>query len=479
MPLPPVMTCLHALPRARLHGRFGSGPLAGVLAAAALALAACAPGAGPAMTRAESPATEIPAPGTGLAPHAAADAAQGGTLTSNRQLAADFMELTFFLETGRPLPRLTRFEGPVGIVLTGAVPPGAPAELSRLIARLRAEAGLDIAVTASAENRITVDFLPKARMQALVPNAACFVVPGVTGWADYTRHRGSPRTDWTALKVRRAASVFIPADAPPQEIRDCLHEEIGQALGPLNDLFRLPGSVFNDDNFTGVLGAFDMTILRITHAPELASGMDADAVAARLPAILARINPRGGKVGAVRAAAGPGTPPEFSLAIAQAMGNSPRAATGARLAAARRAVALAQAQGWADGRAGFAHFAHGRLLAERDPAAAVAAFVTAGRIYAALPGGQAALAHVDLQLAALALRGGDAGAALVLADRALPGATAAQNAALMASLHLIRAAAHDRLGAPEAARQARLDSASLARYGFGAGTGPRGPARPG
>ena len=195
MPLPPVMTCLHALPRARLHGRFGSGPLAGVLAAAALALAACAPGAGPAMTRAESPATEIPAPGTGLAPHAAADAAQGGTLTSNRQLAADFMELTFFLETGRPLPRLTRFEGPVGIVLTGAVPPGAPAELSRLIARLRAEAGLDIAVTDSAANRITVDFLPKARMQALVPNAACFVVPGVTGWADYTRHRGSPRTD--------------------------------------------------------------------------------------------------------------------------------------------------------------------------------------------------------------------------------------------------------------------------------------------
>jgi len=33
----------------------------------------------------------------------------------------------------------------------------------------------------------------------------------------------------------------------PQEVRDCLHEELAQALGPLNDLYRLPDSVFNDD----------------------------------------------------------------------------------------------------------------------------------------------------------------------------------------------------------------------------------------
>ena len=28
--------------------------------------------------------------------------------------------------------------------------------------------------------------------------------------------------------------VFVPADASPQELRDCLHEELAQALGPLN-----------------------------------------------------------------------------------------------------------------------------------------------------------------------------------------------------------------------------------------------------
>ena len=52
-------------------------------------------------------------------------------------------------------------------------------------------------------------------------------------------------------------------------MRDCLHEELAQALGPLNDLYRLPNTVFNDDNFHSVLTGFDMTILRATYAPGL------------------------------------------------------------------------------------------------------------------------------------------------------------------------------------------------------------------
>lgn len=42
--------------------------------------------------------------------------------------------------------------------------------------------------------------------------------------------------------------MFIPNDTSAQEIRDCLNEELAQALGPLNDLYRLSDSVFNDDN---------------------------------------------------------------------------------------------------------------------------------------------------------------------------------------------------------------------------------------
>ena len=88
-------------------------------------------------------------------------------------------------------------------------------------------------------------------------------------------------------------SLFIPSDASPQEIRDCLHEEFAQGLGPLNDLYRLPNSVFNDDNIHTILTDFDMMVLRATYAPELRSGMTRAEVAARLPAILRRINPAG------------------------------------------------------------------------------------------------------------------------------------------------------------------------------------------
>jgi hypothetical protein len=64
-------------------------------------------------------------------------------------------------------------------------------------------------------------------------------------------------------------AVFIPSDVSPQEVRDCLHEEVAQALGPLNDLYRLPDSVFNDDNFHAVLTGFDMLILRTYYDAEL------------------------------------------------------------------------------------------------------------------------------------------------------------------------------------------------------------------
>ena len=72
-------------------------------------------------------------------------------------------------------------------------------------------------------------------------------------------------------------------------MRDCLHEEFAQALGPLNDLYRLPNSVFNDDNVHTVLTSFDMLILKITYAPSLKSGMSRTQVQARLPAILKKL----------------------------------------------------------------------------------------------------------------------------------------------------------------------------------------------
>ncbi len=433
--------------------------LSGLVFAGALSACTVSPPPEAPTTRASSAAIALPLADPTLG---ARDPVPRAGLPSNAALTRDFLELSFALESGRALPRFTRFEGPISITLSGPVPATAPRELERLVARLRSEAGLDISTGAGAANRITVEFVPKRQMQAEVPNAACFVVPNVTGWADYRAARRTPRADWAALATRTAATVFVPSDSAPQEVRDCLHEEISQALGPLNDLYRLPDTVWNDDNFHTVLTRYDMTILRASYAPELRSGMSQPEVAAALPKVFARINPAGGAVAHLREDP---TPRPYIAAIERALGAKARGAR--RTAAAQEAVQIAAGQGWTDTRAGFAWFALGRLSMKDDPQTALRAFLNAGAIYRATPGAGIQAAHVDMQLAAFALSAGRAQDAIALVNRSLSAALEEENAALMATLYLIRAEAYETLGHTAEAAQARLDSAQWARYGFG------------
>ncbi|RMD47243.1 MAG: DUF2927 domain-containing protein, partial [Alphaproteobacteria bacterium] len=195
-----------------------------------------------------------------------------GVAVSNRDLARDILDLTFRLESGREVPRLARFEGPISVWLDPSGPPTAGRDLDNLLARLRAEAGIDIARADSPEGAsIRVSFVPAGELRRSVPQAACFVVPRVGSWSEFRRARGSGRLDWTTLERRERAAVFIPRGLAPQEVRDCLHEEIAQSLGPVNDLFRLGRSVFNDDNIQSVLTPYDMVVLRALYDRDLAS----------------------------------------------------------------------------------------------------------------------------------------------------------------------------------------------------------------
>jgi hypothetical protein len=384
---------------------------------------------------------------------------------SNAQIAADFLELSFQMESGRRIERLSRFEGPI----TVAVVPGAPAslapDLDRLVARLRQEARIDIRrVAHDAEGaNITIETLPRDRMQRLVPEAACFVVPRVSSWAEFRRVRTSRQMDWTTLDTRERVAVFLPNDVSPQEVRDCLHEEVAQALGPLNDLYRLHDSVFNDDNFHAVLTGFDMLILRAYYDDALRSGMTQAEVAAVLPRVLARLNPRGQSIG------GPlettETPRAWIEAVETALGPGTR--NGQRIAAADRAVSIARQAGLSDARLAFSYFALGRLSLAQDAERSLASFLAAANIYDRIAPGGIQAAHIDMQLAAFALSAGRADEALRLSGQAMPAATRAQNASLLSTLLMIRAEALDATGRPSEARQVRLDSLAWGRYGFG------------
>ncbi len=383
---------------------------------------------------------------------------------SNAQIAADFLELSFQMESGRRIERLSRFEGPVTIT----VAPGAPASLSpdldRLIDRLRTEARIDIRrVPYGTAANITVETLPRERMQRFVPEAACFVVPRVSSWTEFRRARNSRDMDWTTLESRERVAVFLPNDVAPQEVRDCLHEEVAQAMGPLNDLYRLDDSVFNDDNFHAVLTGFDMLILRAYHDDAIRSGMTQAEVAAVLPGVLARLNPRGERAG------GPvdqsPTPRAWIEAIETALGPGTRGPE--RVIAADRAVTIARQAGLSDARLAFSYFALGRLSLATDVEGSVNAFLAAANIYDRIAPGGIHAAHIDMQLAAFALSSGRADEALRLSGQALPAATRAQNASLLSTLLMIRAEALDGMGRSSEARQVRLDSLAWGRYGFG------------
>lgn len=381
---------------------------------------------------------------------------------SNGNIAADFLSLHFQLESGRELPVFTRFETPITVRVTGSPPPSLQPDLTRLLGRMRNEAGIDIRqITAGAAN-ITIEAVSREEIGRALPQAACFVVPNVSSLSEFRRDRRKDKTNWGNLRSRERLGVFVPYDSSPQELRDCLHEELAQAIGPLNDLYRLPDSVFNDDNIHTVLTGFDMLVLKASYAPELRSGMTRAEVAAVLPDILGRLNPRG-----VTYAPQPviATPREWIEAVQTALG--PGTAYQTRLESANRSAHLAQAWGWTDHRRAFGHYMMGRMLQSGDPQLAQRHFLTAMQYLQSTPGTELHRAYVTTQTAAHAITLGDAASALAQIRPMLPVAQRSENAALLSTLMMLEAEALEILGDAEKARAVRLDSVGWARYGFG------------
>lgn len=381
---------------------------------------------------------------------------------SNAQIAQDILELGFRLESGREIARFSRFEGAVTLSLHGQVPPLGIVETDRLITRLQREAGLDIR-RVEGQGKIAVEFVPRADLRRAVPNAACFVLPNITSWDEFRANPRAPALDWTRVVRRDRALVIVPADSTVQDMRDCLHEEIAQSLGPLNDLFRIGETVWNDDNFQTVLTGFDMLVLRVWNDPALQPGMTREQVADRLPALLARHNPSG--AASTPPALDPvPTPMAWTRAIEAALGATSRRAS---FREAQRALAIALEQRWQDERLAFSLFLSARFAPPEDGAQALEAMILAARIYGVRPGTDVHRAHVHLHLSAQALASGQHDLVLRLTDTAMTAARQTENGALLASLMLLRAQSLERLGQRTTADTLRRDSVPFALYGFG------------
>lgn len=423
----------------------------------AIALLLCLSACGEVSTRA---VTALPEDLPRFAPNIQAR----GVARSNQDIAQDFLDLTFALEGGDILPRLLKYDGPIRVALRSPGLSTYQPELDHLLNRLRREAGLDISQTfdTSAAN-IHIQAIPRETIRRAFPGAACFIVPGVTSWSEFRRPTGGPaQILWSAQEKLTRVAIFIPADSTPQDTRDCLHEEMAQALGPANDLYRIADTVFNDDNFHSILTPFDMLVLRTLYDDSLRVGMSRPEVAERLLGILNRINPAG------RVAPTPRAPETrvWKTAIEGALDR--RRGRTSRLNAANRAISLANAMSPPDHRLGLALLTRGRIEARTSPRTAASAFDAAYRQFTRQFGSDdIRAAHVALHLALFALRDGRLEDAVSLARTHIPAARRAENAVVLSGLLAIEAEAFLAAGDLAAARRTRVESLTWARYAFG------------
>ena len=387
-----------------------------------------------------------------------------GVTRSNVTLAEDFIDLTFALESGQPLTRLLRYEGPVRIAMPSPQLAPYQRDLKNLLNRLQREAGVNITqVSDPTTAHIRIEAVTTRDIQRVYPGAACFIVPGETNWDDFRRKSRRQRQRWSEQQTLGTTAIFIPSDSTPQDIRDCLHEEVGQALGPANDVYRLSDSVFNDDNFHSILSSFDMLMLRALYHPDLRSGMSKRAVAGRIVKILNEINPNGRGTGSLARA--PSSKP-WKEAIETAMTRTNSRST--RRRAANRAVSIAQAMKPQDHRLGVALLTRGRLSLQSDPTSGARDFTQSYELFRRrLGANDIRTAQAGLHLSVLALATKDFDVVLKLVERSIDPALMGQNAVLASGLYAVRSEAFIGLGKTEEATEARLESLKWARFAFG------------
>ncbi len=222
----------------------------------------------------------------------------GAVLRSNANIADDFVELVFRNEQGRSRPYLSRWEDPVRVRLESPQLAAYSPFLDSFLKRMRKSAGVDIARTKSSNANIHVRMVEPNEMRRTLASAFCVVVPADAEWSEFANSNDSGRFRWSNKSELTEATVFIPADAVPFEVRLCLMEEITQALGPGNDLYRLADSIFNDDNAHSAPTSFDMLILRTLYDHRMKPGINEDDAHEVALNILDEVNPAGRTIAA-------------------------------------------------------------------------------------------------------------------------------------------------------------------------------------
>ena len=216
----------------------------------------------------------------------------GTTAFDNNDLTKLFVQLTTRLESGRDLNGLQRFEGPVNVGITGDGANIYRPFLREFLADIRANTGIDISAGPPPHNLLIrmvpgEEMLPGSQVQ-------CFILSSQPTWDEFETD-----PEWYNEEVvfhegpLTSVGIFIPDTLEPYKVRECISEEVTQALGTSNDLYGLATTIFNDDDAHTWPTKLDYLMLKVLYDPRLKSGLGKLETFGIAGKILDEVNPAG------------------------------------------------------------------------------------------------------------------------------------------------------------------------------------------
>lgn len=208
---------------------------------------------------------------------------------SNASFAQDFAKIMFETEWGGKQSKLLKWDGRVEVAIATTELNAFRAEIAEYLAVLDANTpDLSISLVTGADGDIILRSAPAEEMVEYTPATQCFITPVDMDWMAYIEASVKGEINWETVERLEKATIFIPAFAAPFSIRECIAEEIIQALGPANDLYGLEDSVFNDDEAHIWPTAFDLKILSVLYSDSLIAGMSRETAVEAAKIALAR-----------------------------------------------------------------------------------------------------------------------------------------------------------------------------------------------
>lgn len=212
---------------------------------------------------------------------------------STRNLVDNFLAIAFYdefgerdgqLVAGGAENRLHRWQGPVrvGVTFGATVPPDQRAAdraaIAGYVRHLSKVSGLPMWMNDRNPNHTVLILNPEERraagplIRAAAPETSAAAIRSVEEMRPDIYCTAFTFTPGPGAVIDRAVSV-IRGELTPRLRMLCIHEELAQSLGLINDSPRARPSIFNDDEEFALLTKQDELMLKMLYDPRLKPGM--------------------------------------------------------------------------------------------------------------------------------------------------------------------------------------------------------------